>query len=171
MRPKYTPEQTIAAFHARVKRGEAAECWPWTGGATVTGYGCVWFNHRQDMAHRVAYILANGELPEGLHILHACDNPPCCNPAHLSVGTAGDNNRDAIRKGRHSHGPAHSDALRARAFRGESVPNSRLSESDVVRIRQSLASGETHTAIALRYGVRRETISSINQNRTWRHVQ
>jgi len=78
------------------------ECWPWEGGCDKDGYGVTWDaeQRRSVRAHRVAWTLAHGEIPDGLHVLHRCDNPPCCNPADLFLGTVADNNADKIAKGR-----------------------------------------------------------------------
>jgi len=78
-------------------------CWPWLGKVNVKGYG--YLPDRQGgvyLAHRIAYVLAKGHIPESLLVLHSCpgkDNPACCNPAHLRIGTASENARDReIRK-------------------------------------------------------------------------
>jgi hypothetical protein len=87
-------------------------CWVWTGARQTRrpnglgGYGTLIRNGRLFYAHRYAYELVKGPIPSGLEILHACDNPPCINPAHLSVGTRSDNVRDMFIKGRHPFGPA-----------------------------------------------------------------
>ncbi len=84
------------------------ECWPWTGHANKAGYGtlasriggrlyCV-------QTHRVAYSIHHGGIPDGMCVCHSCDNPSCCNPAHLWLGTPGQNNRDRALKGR-NHKP------------------------------------------------------------------
>lgn len=85
---------------------KAGECWTWTGGRTIDGYG----NFRADgagiSAHRFSYQLHNGAIPEGLFICHQCDNPPCVRPDHLFLGTPLDNVRDMYGKGRNVDGYA-----------------------------------------------------------------
>jgi hypothetical protein len=90
--------------------GEPDACWPWLGTRDHDGYGVIGDDARRQMrAHRLAWERVNGPLPPGRYVLHHCDNPPCCNPAHLFVGTIADNNHDMIRKGRDNpaHGKAH----------------------------------------------------------------
>jgi hypothetical protein len=88
-------------FWSRVQRGGKDECWPWIGGCTdKNGYGQMRFRGKNELTHRIAYILTHGSIPDGLFACHHCDNPPCCNPHHLFEGTALDNMRDAISKGR-----------------------------------------------------------------------
>ena len=91
---------------SRVDR--SGECWVWTGGTNGVGYGRVSdADGRTVLTHRLVYQLEVGPIPEGLWVLHHCDNPPCVNPAHLFLGTVGDNNRDARAKGR-AFGPPRS---------------------------------------------------------------
>lgn len=80
------------------KSGGPEACWPWTG-ARHKGYGMIGIARKKHGTHRVAYALATGD-PGDLHVCHACDNPPCCNPAHLFLGTHQDNMRDLVAKGR-----------------------------------------------------------------------
>ena len=77
-------------------------CWEWTAGKNAQGYGCFsrGKNFPQVRASRVAYTLCVGPVPDGLFMCHRCDNPPCCNPAHLYVGTYVENNRDTLARGR-----------------------------------------------------------------------
>lgn len=97
---------TPAEKHARNtdKRGPD-ECWPWTGNSDKDGYGLIGYQRRNLRAHRVAYETETGEaIPAGLVVRHACDNPPCQNPRHLSLGTHADNIRDKIERGRQPRG-------------------------------------------------------------------
>jgi HNH endonuclease len=75
-------------------------CWEWTAETVKGGYGRYVHSGRKHLAHRVAHELLIGAIPDGLLVLHSCDNPPCCNPAHLRVGTAEDNMRDRSERGR-----------------------------------------------------------------------
>lgn len=81
-------------FWARVQRGDG--CWLWTGARNEFGYGRVSIRSRVYKAHRVAWYLARGPVPDGIDVLHSCDNPPCCNPAHLHLGTHRQNMREMV---------------------------------------------------------------------------
>jgi len=89
-------------FWRKVDRRGPDECWPWTGGKTPCGYGLIRSSGHGHLrqTHRVSWILANGSIPRGMCVLHSCDNPPCCNPAHLWLGTHAENMADRDAKGR-----------------------------------------------------------------------
>lgn len=96
----------VQRFWANVDRSDPAPdaCWLWTGETNNQGYGrfdC-WEDNRRTrvFAHRLVLVLSGAELDPKLKVLHRCDNPPCCNPAHLRVGTQRDNVHDALAKGR-----------------------------------------------------------------------
>lgn len=89
----YARSQT-AYFWAQVHK--SGDCWEWKGKRYPSGYG----RHSKFYAHRVAYELVHGPIPAGMFVCHRCDNPPCCNPAHLFLGTPEDNAKDRERKGR-----------------------------------------------------------------------
>ena len=155
-------EKTIARFWGQVDRRGPDECWEWRGrrkhGKT---YGFFRVGGRQGrtlIASRVSWMLTHGPIPNGMCILHRCDNPPCCNPAHLFLGTQLDNIRDRDRKGRQ------------RAPRGSGNGSSRLTEADVEHIRARLSSGDKGNAIAREFGVGTSTISRIRGRRAWCHV-
>lgn len=94
-------KQTLRDRFAKyVAPGDADACWLWLGTKTEDGYGQMWNGRRSRIAHRIAYELEFGEIPPGLLVCHRCDNPPCCNPAHLFLGTVMDNALDMIAKGR-----------------------------------------------------------------------
>lgn len=108
-------------------------------------------------AHRFAYFLANGTDPGELMVCHRCDNPPCCNPAHLFLGTNQDNQRDCESKGR-------------RAKRDQSGPkngNAKLTPEQVEAIRGLIRLGWNNSRIARSYGVTHQLISRIRRGRAW----
>ena len=97
----YWNQMTVAErFAAQVLTAAPDQCWPWTGSRLSTGYGQISVAGKTTTAHRVAWEQANGPIPKGLVVCHRCDNPPCCNPAHLFIGTPKDNTQDMIQKGR-----------------------------------------------------------------------
>lgn len=85
-------------FWSKVDRRGGHECWNWTAGTFAQGYGQFWWNGGPQKAHRMAFELTNGSIPEGTFILHSCDNRLCCNPAHLRAGTHMDNMTDMTRR-------------------------------------------------------------------------
>lgn len=84
------------------KVDRSGDCWTWQGSRDRKGYGRVSVNQRPVLAHRFSWTLSHGPIPDGLCVLHKCDNPPCVNPEHLFLGTIADNNRDMVAKGRHA---------------------------------------------------------------------
>lgn len=141
----------------------------WRGG-TCKGYGT--FVARalggSFRAHRFAYALAHGPIPEGLHVLHRCDNPPCCNPDHLFLGTHADNVADMIAKGRNAKGER-SGARRhpESVARGEKNGHAKLTAAQVAEIRATPRKIGTQHALALRFGVSDATISMIVNGKVW----
>ena len=142
--PKY-----VARFHSRVDHsGGPDACWPWTRNRLRTGYGQFWVKDRVILAHRFAWTLANGrEIPEDIHAIHACDNPPCCNPRHLSLGTQADNLQDGARKGR------------VGGMRGKTV--AKTTPEQVQDIRELAEIGATYEAIGALYGLSAQAVCHI----------
>lgn len=89
-----TPE----TFWSRVD--QSGDCWEWTGARFPRGYGTTRFEGKNWYSHRLAWVLTNGPIPAGLQVCHTCDNPPCCRPEHLFLGTIKENLQDASAKGR-----------------------------------------------------------------------
>lgn len=149
-------------FWKYVKRGNIDECWSWTAATNCRGYGKFTLDGRRQRANRLAYILGVGPIPDGLYVCHACDNPGCCNPAHLWVGTAKENIQDAVRKGRMK---ANGGSLPHHC--GSSNPVAVLDEEKVLEIRSS---DESNHELARRFGTNDSNISLIRLGKTWTHV-
>lgn len=139
-------------FDPRVAVAGPADCWPWTGARKDSGYGVLSIGGRLVRAHRAAWEAANGLIPEGLCVCHRCDNPPCCNPAHLFLGTYADNNRDMARKGRAAGGSR---------LRGDRHHRARLSDAAVAAIRSRHANGETQRRLAAEFGISTSQLHNI----------
>lgn len=149
-------------FWEKVDRRRISECWPWTAKASHKyGYGMIATDAQRGpiYAHRLSYELHYGPIPDGLHVLHSCDNPPCVNPTHLFLGTHVDNMEDCARKGR------------ALSPSGEAHRSAKLTEDRVLAIRAASTGrrGE-QVELAHRYGVTRMTICQILKRQTWKHI-
>ena len=95
------PTNTESDFWKKVMPSSGDCCWTWIGSCDADGYGTIMLNYIQWRTHRLAYHLSIGPIPPGMGVLHSCDNPPCCNPSHLRIGTNLDNMRDRSKRGRH----------------------------------------------------------------------
>lgn len=128
------------------------QCIEWAGCRVQGGYGHRRYHGRMTLAHRVAWIEANGPIPDGMIVMHTCDNPPCINVEHLRLGTQRQNVEDMLSKGRR-----HSS-------KGERNPKAKLTHDQVIEIRS--ASG-TLQQIADRYGITNANVSKIKKGQTW----
>lgn len=104
--PDVKKKPAIDRLLEKISKGEPDECWPWNAGVGSWGYGGFWINGTTIHASRAAYILLVGPVPDDKVVCHSCDNPICCNPSHLWVGTQQDNLEDCRRKGRARWGHA-----------------------------------------------------------------
>jgi hypothetical protein len=154
-------------FWEKVDRRGPDDCWEWQAGVYDFGYGKINEGGRGKAlrAHRLSYEMANGPIPEGLIVLHKCDNPPCVNPRHLRLGTHQDNIADMISKGRDNRGPGVKMKL------GEANTGSKLTEEQVREIRALCREGYTQTVIAARYGISQSGVSNIKNRKYWPHVE
>lgn len=157
---------TIVRYLAKVDRSAGNDgCWPWTGAKDQDGYGIFWDGTyrpngqgRYVRVTRWTYEQFIGRIPEGRQLLHACDNPPCVNPAHLSFGTCADNHgqREARGRGVRAHGSSHVGA--------------KLTEAEVIAIRERRSAGVPQIALAREYGVSAALICNIVKRKVWTHV-
>lgn len=174
-------------FWAKAVTGGREECWNWTAYRTPGGYGMFQVEAKKwVLSHRVAYALALGEIPPGACVCHSCDNPSCCNPAHLFLGTHADNIADRDAKGRQARGDRHGSHTRPESratgvrngrrtkpestARGEVVGIARLSTLQVQEIRSRYSGGGvTSRGLAGEYGVNKSTILRAIRGETWGH--
>lgn len=148
------PAKFAMRFWSRAR--ESGACMIWTGAVFKSGYGRVNSERKQRRAHRVAWELVNGIIPDGLCVCHHCDTPLCVNPEHLFLGTKKENNDDRDAKGR------------GNPERGEKRYCAKLDETKVRAIRASKCS---NGAAARFYGVNTGTISNIRNFKRWKHVE
>ena len=152
-------DKQIARFWRRVRKTDEDRCWEASHKylgirLVVRGVGKISIT-----AHRLAYILAYGSIPDGLWVLHTCDNPRCCRPDHLFLGTQLDNMRDMQVKGR------------GRYARGEKQGHSKLTTVQVVEIRRRYSLGGTsQQQLATEYGVSRAAVWEVIHGTTWAHI-
>ena len=170
MAPPITP--AADRFESYVEKSD--ECWLWTGAiAKKTGYGLFGLSRRKQVkAHRFAWMLANGEIPDGMLVCHTCDVRHCVNPAHLFLGTYKDNTQDAISKGRMAYGDRHWTKQRpAHVLRGEATGKAKLTDAQVREIRAT-SNGERgeQAALARRFGVKSSIVGKIIRGEAWRHL-
>lgn len=145
----------IERMAAKTRRAGADECWPWIGGVDHFGYGRIYDHGTSYQVHRVVYELEHGPIPDGLLVLHRCDNPPCVNPAHLFLGTNQDNVNDMLQKGRER--------------RGETHHNAKISTQQVLELRQQFAAGRSAASLARAFGVDPSNVRLIVLGKTRKH--
>lgn len=153
-RTRYHDVEIVSRFWASVER--VGGCWVWRG-STARGYGRfrpfpgdTWF------AHRFAYLLEYGEPPRDLLVCHRCDNPPCVRPDHLFLGTALDNKADCVAKNR--------------VARGVKTGKAKLTETEVVRIRELHSIGVHIKVIAEQFAISKSQVDYVVRRVCWSHV-
>ena len=150
---------TIARFWSKVAVGRPGVCWPWQPRSRHPhGYGVFRLPMHAGTvkAHRFAWEVVNGEIADGMVLRHTCDNPPCCNPSHLVLGTQADNMADMRERGR--------------SCRGERRPGAKLTEVEIIALREAVAGGSTHHDVAALFGVSTASVSLIASGHHWAHV-
>lgn len=129
-------------------------CWEYHGARDSAGYGRIWHINNTIMAHRASWIVHNGSIPAGLFVLHKCDNPPCCNPDHLFLGTAEDNTKDMMNKGRRPI-----------------IRVCKLTEDQVREIKNLLINDISRRALKDKFNISFGAIDAIKHGRNWEHIE
>jgi hypothetical protein len=150
---------TQGDFWMKVDIRHPDECWPWTACTNKLGYGLFRYgNRKQHLSHRLALKFSGVDLPDDKCACHKCDNPSCCNPFHLFVGTNADNAADRHKKGRTKIPP--------RPL-GSRHPLTKLTEEQVLAMR---AFSGTHREAGAAFGVTMGAAKAIRQRRNWSHI-
>lgn len=144
----------IDKFWAKVDRRGADDCWPWLGAPDKDGYGQIWDGHAAKMkrAHKVSAEIHHGPA-DGRVVMHSCDDPSCCNPAHLFYGSHADNCADKVAKNRHA--------------KGERQGHSKLTEEQVAAIRDRASDG--YRALCAEFQLAPSTVYRIWHGEAWKH--
>lgn len=147
----------LMRFYAKIILGD---CWVWNACKDKYGYGWIKLGKKTIAAHRLSYMIHNGDIGSGMHVLHTCDNPSCVNPAHLFLGTHIDNMEDMKKKGR----------WRGVSNAGENNPLAKLSANQVAEIRKEIASGHKYKDVALKYCISDGHARKIAACKSWREA-
>lgn len=141
----------IERFEAKFAKGEG--CWEWQAAMGNQGYGHFWFRGRPRPSSQVSYILYKGDIEQGMHVLHRCDNRKCVNPDHLFLGTPRENIDDMLSKGRQA--------------KGEALGTAKLTESQARAIRSDPRS---QRKIGAEYGISHTVVGQIKSGQLWSHA-
>jgi hypothetical protein len=175
---KYTGE---ARFWPKVNVGSPDACWEWMGFRAKGKWPYGQFNHSEGPnAQRVAYYLARGPIPEGMWVLHLCNNPCCCNPNHLELGDAVRNAQyrsECDRGYRPTSGPGayfgdqngahlHPESIK----RGEELWSAKLNPAKVVAIRSDREKGLSYRRLGRKYGISHFQAINVCKRISWAHV-
>ncbi len=144
----------------RINKKSDEECWNWIGVISKTGYGHMRINYKHHLVHRIVYKEICGSIPEGMCVLHKCDNRSCCNPKHLYIGTYKDNSCDMINRGRKA------------SQIGEKNNASKLTNEEINQIKFLFSTGKYfQKELGKMFGVTQSNISCIVRDVTWKFIK
>jgi hypothetical protein len=148
-------------FWQKVDKKSDDECWEWKAFIHPMGYGMFAIDRKMCHAHRISWEYTFGEIPDGLWVLHHCDNRKCVNPNHLFLGTSADNAHDRDKKGR----------ARIPDNSGENCGTAKLTNKEVIEARSLFSTGKyNYTELGMRFHVRSWTIARAIRKVTWKHI-
>jgi hypothetical protein len=158
-------------FWSKVENSSGADCWQWLGCTGDGGYGCFYVKRNGKritvLAHRFAWELQYGSIPEGMKVTHVCDNPGCCNPAHLKIDTHDGNMDDMVRKGRQAKGEKHGMYGNGYLVAGERNGQHKLTLELAEWIRAGAAGSGSQRFLANLFGVSQSSVSRVQSDKTW----
>ena len=167
-------QKRAKSFLSKIDIKSPKECWNWEANKTFFGYGKFANNGKNVLAHRIAYVLANGPIADGKIVLHSCDNPSCCNPNHLSLGSHAENSRQREERGRGNKPRGENHFLKKNPsliLRGTRHGGSKLRDFEVLQIRKLHKEGLRCAQIAKLFTtVRYKTIHKIIKGGGWSHL-
>jgi len=144
-------------FWKKVKKGLGKACWEWIGDKYPDGYGRFWYKGDNWRVNRVVWELYNGSIPEGMQVLHRCDNPLCVRLTHLFLGTYRDNIDDMVAKGR--------------SIKGEKSCQAKLTEAQAIEVLQWFPGcGVRLKYLMYKFGVSGSCVELIRSGRNWKHL-
>ncbi len=156
---RFTTSNPIERFWYYVdKRGED-ECWEWKGHKSPEGYGHLHIKTGTTVTSRISWQIHYGEIPKGMLVCHKCDNPPCCNPKHLFLGTDLDNIQDRDKKKRNKQ------------CKGRNHYKAEIVEADVINIRNLNKEGMSQKELSKMYNLSQASISKILLRQGWKSVE
>lgn len=152
-------QEELYLLHEKIQKYSMPEpmsgCWIWIGGVDWDGYGATGFYNKNIKAHRASYLIFKGDIPAGMSVCHSCDNPYCCNPEHLWIGTTKENQIDSFKKLRRQ---------------GELSGSSKYTNKTVSEIRERVSNGETRKSVSKSMRIPKSTLDKICSKRTWSHI-
>lgn len=149
-------------FWTKVNKNTENGCWEWVAAKVRHGYGRIMVQKKVKLTHRVSWELHNGPIPEGLHVLHRCDNPSCVRPEHLFLGNQEENMRDMVIKGRSSH---------STGTNGENHYRAKITTKDVRDMRKKYSNSKTPLrVVAQEFGLSKTHVNKILLRKIWKHI-
>jgi len=166
-------QQRVKSFLSKIDTKSPEECWNWKAGKDKIGYGRFFLNGKQQYAHRVSYFLSKGPIPNGMVVMHQCNNPSCTNPSHLKVGLQLENIRYREKSGRGNQPKGINHYLKKNpslSTRGSKHGMSKLNDDDVLMIRKLYSEGLKSEEISKMTNVSARTIRRITSRKGWSHL-